>query len=206
MMSRLVWFHKKTQQVMAIIKASEVINGGIARPAPADVRFDAMLLSPHIADAEARFVVPILTEDFYGVLEAARSASASNYNPSLGATAQAFPSAAEYESLWTEHLREFCAVAVLYEALPFVGLQIQAGGLYLNDTSFGQNAGLQGIKFMQDTLLSKLEVKAERLKSWLCSCAASLDGFNPSATDYCPCSGGEILPGDVQKFHGILIY
>lgn len=150
--------------------------------------------------------MPILTEDFYGVLEAAKSASASNYNASLGATAQAFPSAAAYETLWTEHLREFCAVAVLYEALPFVGMQIQAGGLYLNEGQYGQNAGLAGIKFMQDTLMSKLEVKAEGLKSWLCSCAAALDGFNPSATDYCPCSGGEIIPDEVQKFHGIILY
>lgn len=191
---------------MALIQATEVINGGVTRPAPVDVRFDALLLSPHIQDAESRFVVGILTQNFYDVLEAEKSATASNYNSSLGATAQAFPSAAAYETLWTEHLRDFCAVAVLYEAMPFVGLQIQSGGLYLNEATYGQNAGLPGIKFMQDTLMAKLEVKAERLKAWLCSCAAALEGFEPSATDYCPCSGGEILPDEVQKFHGIILY
>jgi len=187
-----------------LIKASEVVNGGIMRPAPADVRFDAHLVSAHIYDAEQRFVVPVLSSAFHVVLMDAQSSAASQYNPALGSTAAKF-SNANYEALWAGHLREYCAAAVLYEALPFVSVQVGANGLYYNDNQFGQNAGLEGVKFMQDTLLQKLEVRRARLEQFLCTCAANLDGFNTSAVDYCP-SGCDSDDDEVQKISGWLLY
>jgi len=147
-----------------LIQAKEVINGGIVRPAPSDVRFDALLLSPHIQDAEERFVKPILTSGFYMTLTDEKGTTISNYNASLGSTAAGFSTNA-YEELWTKHLRDFCAVAVLYESLPFIGLQAGSNGLYLNDNEYGRNAGVDGVKFMQDTLMTKLRAKEEALKS-----------------------------------------
>lgn len=187
-----------------LIKASEVVNGGILRPAPAGSRFDAHLVSAHIYDAEQRFVVPVLTSAFHVTLMAAQSTAASQYNSSLGATAAKFTSTA-YESLWTGHLREYCAAAVLYEAMPWISLQVGANGLYFNDNQFGQNAGLAGAKFMQDTLLQKIEVKRKRLEQFLCSCAANLTGFNTSAVDYCP-SGCDTEPSEAEKISGWILY
>ena len=187
-----------------LIKASEVVNGGILRPTPAGSRFDAHLVSAHIYDAEQRFVVPVLTSAFHVTLMDAQSSAASQYNSSLGATATKFTSTA-YEELWTKHLREYCAAAVLYEALPWVALQVGANGLYFNDNQFGQNAGLEGAKFMQDTLLRKIETKRKRLEQFLCTCASNLDGFSTSAVEYCP-SGCDSETTDAEKISGWILY
>ena len=55
---------------MSLIQASEVVTGGLNRPNPADIRLDKSLVSPHIDDAEYRWVVDWLGKDFYTVLEA----------------------------------------------------------------------------------------------------------------------------------------
>ena len=187
-----------------LIKASEVVNGAALRPAPSDARFDAHLVSAHIYDAEQRFVVPVLSSAFHVALMDAQSSAASQYNASLGSTATKFTSTA-YEELWTKHLREYCAAAVLYEALPWIALQVGANGLYFNDNQFGRNAGLDGAKFMQDTLLQKIEVKRKRLQQFLCTCASDLDGFNTSAVDYCP-SGCDDQTDEIQKLSGWILY
>lgn len=187
-----------------LIKPNEVVNGGILRPAPSDARFDAHLVSAHIYDAEQRFVVPVLSSAFHVVLMDAQSSAASQYNPALGSTAAKFATTA-YEELWTKHLREYCAAAVLYESLPWIALQVGANGLYYNDSQFGQNAGLDGAKFMQDELLRKIEVKRKRLEQFLCTCAANLDGFNASAVDYCP-SGCDNESTQAEKISGWILY
>jgi len=186
-----------------LIKPGEVVNGGILRPAPSDARFDAHLVSAHVFDAEQRFVVPVTTSAFHATLIAAQSSAESQYNSALGSTAVKF-SDASYEALWTKHLREYSAACVLYESLPWVGMQVGANGLYFNDSQFGQNAGLEGVKFAQDTLLRKIELKRERLEQFLCTCAASLDGFSTSAVDYCP-SGCE-TDDETEKISGWILY
>lgn len=187
-----------------LIKASEVVNGGILRPTPADARFDAHLISAHIHDAEQRFLVPVLTSAFHVDLIAAQSSAASQYNTALGSTAVKF-SNSSYEALWTKHLREYTSAAVLYEALPWISMQIGANGIYLNDSQFGQNAGLAGAKFLQDTLLQKIEVKKKALQQFLCTCAANLDGFNTSAVNYCP-SGCDNESTQAEKISGWVLY
>lgn len=188
-----------------LIQPKEVINGGIVRPAPADVRFDALLLSPHIQDAEARFVIPVLTSAFYYALIAEKGTTESNYNPAFTSTAAAFSTTA-YEALWTDHLRDYCAACVLYESLPFVGVQTGANGLYLNDSEFGRNAGIDGVKFMQDTLMTKIQVKERRLKEYLCTCAAALPAFSSSAAGYCPSSGCPFEDDTPATKLGIILY
>jgi hypothetical protein len=187
-----------------LIQPSEVVNGGIVRPAPAGSRFDAHLVSAHIYDAEQRFVVPVLSSAFHVTLMQAQNSAASQYNANLGSTAAKFTSTA-YETLWTEHLREYCAAAVLYESLPWIALQVGANGLYFNDNQFGQNAGLEGAKFMQDTLLRKIETKRKRLEQFLCTCASNLDGFSTSAVEYCP-SGCDSETTDAEKISGWILY
>ena len=53
-----------------LIQPSEVISGGVARPTPADIRLDKSLISPHIQDAEYRWIVPVLGVTFYDALVA----------------------------------------------------------------------------------------------------------------------------------------
>ena len=155
-----------------LIQPSEVISGGVARPTPADIRLDKSLISPHIQDAEYRWIVPAIGVSFYDTLVAAKGSST------------AFSSTA-YQQLWDNQLKSFCANAVLYEASPNIVMQLGTNGLYTIDNEYGQNVGVEGLKFYQDTLLQRLEVKKKRIKDYLCTCATNLIGFIPSAVG-CP--------------------
>jgi hypothetical protein len=53
---------------MSLIQANEVVQGGLGRPNPADIRLDKSLVAPHIEDAEFRWVKPALGDDFYNIL------------------------------------------------------------------------------------------------------------------------------------------
>ena len=162
---------------MALIQPSEITQGGIARPGPTDVRFDNALLSPHIQSAEWAWVEPILGVSLYDALEAEKGNSS------------AFTTSA-YQTLWDLHLKQRCANASIYEAVPYVVMQLGSNGLYLNSQDYGQNAGIDGVKFYQDTLRTRLTRQQEKMKDWLCTCAANLPGFNPSAAG-CPSGCGE---------------
>jgi hypothetical protein len=157
---------------MSLIQAYEVVQGGIARPTPADVRLDAMLISPHIDTALYRWVVPTLSQGLYDALVTDKGSSS------------AFTSTA-YQALWDAHLKSLCANASLYEAAPFIVIQAGSNGLYLNNNEYGQNAGVEGLKFYQDTLKQRLEISAKRLKDYLCANAASLSPFDAAAAG-CP--------------------
>lgn len=158
-----------------LITPAEVVRGGIARPSPADVALDATLIATHIAPAEYRWVMPTLTEPFYKELISEKG------------TSSAFSTSA-YQTLWTQHLKSLCAEAALYEAAPFMVIQAGSNGLYLNNNEYGNNAGIDGLKFYQDTLRGRLELNARRMRDWLCTCAAFLPGFNSSAAG-CPDTG-----------------
>lgn len=157
---------------MALIQASEVIQGGIARPTPADVRMDQALIAPHIETAEYRWVLPALGEDFYNTLTEEKG------------TSTAFSTAA-YQTLWGTHLKALCANASLYEAAPFIVIQAGSNGLYMNRNEYGETVGIEGLKFYQDTLKQRIEISARRMRDWLCTCAADLPGFSSSAIG-CP--------------------
>lgn len=157
---------------MALIQASEVVQGGIARPTPADVRLDQALIAPHIETAEYRWVLPAVGEDFYNTLMAEKGTSSAFSTPA-------------YQTLWTTHLKALCANASLYEAAPFIVIQAGSNGLYLNNNEYGQTAGIDGLKFYQDTLKQRIEVSQRRMRDWLCACAANLPGFSSTAIG-CP--------------------
>ncbi len=166
---------------MALIQASEVTQGGIARPAPTDIRFDNALLSPHIQAAEWAWVEPVLGTSLYEALQTEKGNSS------------AFTTSS-YQTLWDVHLKQLCANASIYEAVPFVVMQLGSNGLYLNQQDYGTNAGTDGVKFYQDTLRTRLSRQQEKMKTWLCSCAANLPAFDASAAG-CPvdCSNDENL-------------
>lgn len=157
---------------MPLIQASEITQGGIARSGPTDIRFDNALLSPHIQAAEWAWVEPVLGSAFYDALQAEKGNST------------AFTTSA-YQSLWTAHLKNLCANASIYEAVPFVAMQLGSNGLYLNQQDYGTNVGAEGVRFYQDTLRTRLNRQQEKMKSWLCTCAANLPAFDASAAG-CP--------------------
>lgn len=177
-----------------LIQPSEVIAGGVARPTPADVRLDKSLISPHIQDAEFRWIVPAIGLTLYDAMVAQKG------------TSTAFTSAV-YQQLWDKQLKSFCANAVLYEAAPYMVMQLGSNGLYTIDNEYGQNVGVEGLKFYQDTLLQRLDVKKKRIKDFLCSCATSYAAFIPSAIG-CPestCDEHEEEITDIYNTMGIVL-
>lgn len=177
-----------------LIQPNEVITGGVARPTPADIRLDKSLISPHIQDAEYRWIVPAIGVEFYDKLVEEKG------------TSSAFTSTA-YQSLWDNHLKSFCANAVLYEAAPYMVMQLGTNGLYTLDNEYGQNVGVDGLKFYQDTLKQRLDVKKKRIKDFLCVCANDMSGFIPSAIG-CPesvCNDEEEDIKDIYNTLGIVL-
>jgi hypothetical protein len=177
-----------------LIQPSEVIAGGVARPTPADIRLDKSLISPHIQDAEFRWIVPAIGLTLYDSMVAQKG------------TSTAFTSAV-YQQLWDKQLKSFCANAVLYEAAPYMVMQLGSNGLYTLDNEYGQNVGVEGLKFYQDTLLQRLDVKKKRIKDFLCSCATSYAAFIPSAIG-CPeatCDEHEEEITDIYNTLGIVL-
>lgn len=176
-----------------LTQPSEVISGGVARPTPADIRIDKTLISPHIQDAEYRWILPAVGVSFYDALVVDKN------------NTTAFTSTS-YQALWNDQLKSFCANAVLYEAAPYMVMQLGSNGLYTIDNEYGQNVGVEGLKFYQDTLLQRLEVKKKRIKDYLCTCASNLVGFIPSAIG-CPeynCDEHEQL-FDIYNTMGIVL-
>lgn len=155
-----------------LIQPLEVIQGGTARPSPADIRLDKTLVSPHVQAAEYRWVVPALGESFYAALVAEKG------------TSSAFTTSA-YQTLWDSHLKSLCANSVLYEASPYIVMQLGTNGLYLIDNEYGKNAGMDGVKFYQDSLRQRITLQQNMMKDWLCSSAANLPAFSSSAIG-CP--------------------
>ena len=176
---------------MALIQPYEIVQGGVARPTPADVRLDAMLLGPHIETAVYRWVIPVLTEGLYAAMEADKGSSS------------AFTSTA-YQALWDTHLKSLCANASLYEAAPFIVMQAGSNGIYLNNNEYGQNAGVEGLKFYQDTLKQRLEISKKRMKDYLCANAASLPGFDAEEAG-CPLDDCEPQDEDLFNTIGLVI-
>lgn len=186
-----------------LIQPSEVVNGGVLKASPLNARFDVTLIAPHIADAEQLWIVPALGLDFYAALIAAKDGAISNYNTALGALAKAFPDADDlsvaYEALWFTHLRDACAWAVYYEALPFIAIQVGSNGPMMAQPDHFQNAGTSGVKFLQDTAKRRLQAKLDALGPYLCTNATSLTGFDNSDCPDATC-GSEENPDVLSRF------
>lgn len=144
-----------------LILPSEVINEGITRPTPLNARFDKQLIAPHITVAEQRWLVPLLGDDLYNDMVADQAAAAEP------PTVPKFTNV-NYEALWNRFLWSYNARAVQLEAMPTIGIQTGANGLYLNNTNTSENAGIQGIKLMQDWLQAQLMTLQTSIKKYLC--------------------------------------
>lgn len=99
-----------------LIKPGEVVNTGIYRPAPVTARFDVNQISPHIKDAEERFLQPLLGVALYDDMILQQNVLESNYNPSVGAIVNKFvgPAPVIYETFWYQYLMRYTAYAVFY--------------------------------------------------------------------------------------------
>lgn len=158
-----------------LIQPLEVIQGGTARPSPADIRLDKTLVSPHIEEAEWRWVRRSLGADFYDALCAEKGESS------------AFTTSA-YQTLWDTRLKKLCANATLYEAAPYIVMQLGTNGLYYLDSEYGKNAEKEGLVFYQDTLRQRIMTQQQMTKDWLCASASALPDFVPSAVGCPECS------------------
>ncbi|NJO28557.1 MAG: hypothetical protein HC874_14205 [Richelia sp. SL_2_1] len=161
------------------------------RPAPSNVRFDVQLLAPHVDDAELRFVIPMLGQSFFDALVIAKGSTISNYNPAVGAVVSGFSNAA-YETLWKDKgLMRFCALSVLHEAEPYIGVQHGANGLQLVNAEFSENAGIDGVKFMQQELIGKLERLEKSILTFLCANKVTYPLFDNAACPSDECGNEE---------------
>jgi hypothetical protein len=168
-----------------LIKPAEVVNTGVYRPAPTTARFDVNVIAPHILSAEERFLLPVLGADLYEDLVLNQNALESNYNPAVGPIVLKFPMDAAYESLWTSYLMRYTAFAVFYEVLPFLAVQVSSKGIYQNDSEFAQNAGIGGVRFLQDNMMQKIDNLKPLLDAYLCKYKADLPLFDSS---HCLCA------------------
>lgn len=176
--------------MQTLIKPAEVVNTGVYRPAPTTARFDVNVIAPQVLSAEERWLLPVLGRDLYDDLVSNQNPLESNYNPAVGATVPKFiaPAPAAYEALWTSYLMRYTAFAVFYEVLPFLAVQVTTKGLYQNDSEFAQNAGIGGVRFLQDNMMQKLDNLKPLLIEYLCNNKADLPLYDSKD---CPCNDCE---------------
>ena len=172
--------------MQTLIKPAEVVNTGIYRPAPVTARFDVNQISPHVKDAEERFLQPLLGVALYQDMIAQQNTAESNYNPAVGAIVQKFiaPAPAIYETFWVKYLMRYTAYAVYYEVLPYLTIQVSSKGIYQNDSEFAQNAGVQGVRFLQDNMMQRIDNLKPLIENFLCENKTDLPLFDAKN---CPC-------------------
>jgi hypothetical protein len=168
-----------------LIKPIEVVTDGIFRPSNLSTNFDQNLIAPYIALAEEANTVRILGVDLYEDMILNQNPLPSNYNPNAGAIVLKFPTVPEYELLWTKFLLRYEGLIVVNYALPFIGLQTSTQGVLLKNTEFAENAGIEGIKFLQDTIQKPIDDLEPRIKDYLCKNKGDFEKFDSSV---CPCN------------------
>jgi hypothetical protein len=167
-----------------LIKAEEVVTNGIFRPSNLSTNFDQNLIAPYIALAEEGNTVRILGVDLYEDMILNQNPLPSNYNPNAGAIVLKFPTNTAYENLWTKFLLRYEGLIVVNYALPFIGLQTSTQGVLLKNTEFAENAGIEGIKFLQDTIQKPIDNLEPRIQDFLCKNKGDYLKFDSSK---CPC-------------------
>ena len=201
-----------------LIKAKEVVSGGVLKPAPITNQFDPALVAPHIQVAEYNYIVCLIGKEMYADMIAKQNLLPSNYNPDLngGVLVDKFPSDANYETLWTEYLQQLASYAVVLTALPLIGMQVATSGIYFNQIEWGENAGVKGITFLEDRIKQNVQAMQGLMQNYLCANAdayplypASKHCKECSCADECNCNnstvnnltftGGFILSEDYEK-------
>lgn len=178
-----------------LIQGAEIVNGGALKATPANVRFDIALVTPHILAAELGHVMPVLGEAFYKSLKTAKGVTIGNHNPATGPLVPAFTNGA-LETLWREYLQDLCAWATIYEALPFVAIQIGSNGVHLPNSEHASGGGIEVTKFLQDQMRRRIQTAQDRLSKHLCdkdTAYPDLDKKAIGCAEECPCEC------DVQK-------
>lgn len=171
-----------------LIKPQEVVNTGVYRAAPVNTRFDINLISPHILSSEERFIIPLLGVSLYEDMVLNQNPLVSNYNPDAGAIVQKFPTVPDYESLWTSYLLRYLGYVIYYESLPFITFQVGTKGIFVNDSEFASNGGLPAVKYMQDTMMRKIDNLKPFIEKYLCDNKNSLPLYD---SRHCDCCGKE---------------
>ncbi|OED34716.1 hypothetical protein AB832_07005 [Flavobacteriaceae bacterium (ex Bugula neritina AB1)] len=179
--------------VRTLLKPNEIVNQGILKPAPLSNRFDASLLSPHLDMAEARFLKTFINKEFYDDLLNKRTANQINYNSSIDTVEIAFPTNADYEELFTQYLFSYIARSVVYEAYPFIAVQIGSNGLFLNNTDYGQNSGVKTMNMYRDSILQTLNGSKPLIIDFLCDNKDKYPLWDDSK--YCGDCGKEEIEG-----------
>lgn len=162
--------------VITLIQAEEVVNQGIVKGAPIGNRFDANLIAPNIAQAELRFLKSstdpsssgFINGEFFDDLIAQKNTTPSNYNPDLGGIVQAYPSNADYETLWTQWLFPFLSKAAYYESLPSIVMQAGSLGIFFQETQYGENIGVKGLERLEDKTMADLTGNKPHIIQFLC--------------------------------------
>jgi len=154
--------------VITLIQPKEIVNSGIVKAVPLNVRFDASILSPNIYLAEDRFLKTFICKAFYDDLVAQKNPTPSNYNAALGAIVQAYPLLPVYEFLWTEYILPYLSMAVYFQSIPDITVQSGSNGLFENNTDFGQNIGISGMKYVMDLKLQTIESRKAIIIKYLC--------------------------------------
>ncbi len=154
--------------VDTLIQASEVVNQGIVRGAPIGNRFDASQIAPNIAEGERRFLKNFINSEFFADLLAEKNATPCNYNIDIGPIVQAFPTNTAYETLWTQWLFPYLSKTSLFESITWIVIQIGSNGAFLNNTQFGENIGIAGLKQVKDDLLQSIEGVQPSIIKFLC--------------------------------------
>lgn len=164
--------------VTTLIQPKEIVNAGIVKASPLNARFDASIIAPVIHLAEDRFLKTFICSEFYEDLISQKNPIPSNYNDKLGPIVQAYPSNADYEFLWTEYLLAYLSRCSYYMALPDIAVQTGSNGLFVNNTEFGQNIGVDGIKFKRDIELQNIEGRKPIILKYLCDNSEKYPLFN----------------------------
>jgi len=169
--------------IQSLVHPVEITTGGMFRPTPANNRFDASLLGPHVRAAELLHIVPLLGANLYHDMITVKAGRISQYNPNLQEVVQAFPTNQPYETIWRLYLHELCGLCVLYEALPFIVAQIGASGVFFANTEYAQNVGEKGGKYLQDSLKRRIQAIGEAAYAYLCANKTDYPFFDASG---CP--------------------
>lgn len=152
-----------------LIQAEEITNGGILRTGPQNQHLNPDLLAPFIWIAEQTHVVDILGQSLYDDMKTEKAGIISNYNDQCEEPLNdAFPLNACYESFWVFILKRLCSIAVIYEALPSIGIEISNNGLLMPNTQFAESSGIKGIQLLQGTYKRQLTTLRELTTKYIC--------------------------------------
>jgi len=204
------------------MQPSEVIDGGIAKPAPLTARFDPLLIVPHLKVAQRKWVFPLLCKNLLNDIIAEATVGGqiniSNYNPNLGQVVQKFKTQPDYEEFWRTCFRQYIAHVTILEAAPFIGVQLGNAGFFANDAHYGTNIGIEGIKWWIDNAMDRAETMKQMMVEYLCENVAKFPLWGDCHCKTCGCESTDLDDGccsrcapkcggvEIEKWWGIITY